>query len=1012
MKRPLSYLVGFFLRFSPIGSIFLGAVLNAHAANWALAFNGLGRGVTVTNSLAFNSLPLTVTFWVQTTQSVAAVSGLATKSIDPAALNGWQVFLTNGQVRASYCVSPVRNAGGPNGLAGSPIADGRWHYVAFVADTNSVRLQVDGSLPVSALWTGLPGPTLTTNDVHLGGFAPPAISTPFLGAMDEITVWNVALTPVQISANTNFTLTGNEPGLIAYYRCNEGAGLTLFDSAPAAGTNNGTLGPSVTYIPSTIGSNTPAGPTVQTLGANVGVTTALLIGSMNAMGTNTAGWFQWGTTTNYGNSTGAYLDSGTSDVQFYIGIDNLSGGTIYHFRAVASNSVGMAFGNDLTFTLPVFGDILAGLPGVYQSSVGWVDYDNDGKLDCFFSGIGTNYNLPSPLWRNTGNGFTNSNAYPGSDSGLGNRDAWGDFNNDGQVDLLDSLTGLWLNSGGNFTNIITTLPSLNYGSTAWGDYDNDGRPDALLAGSTYGYVYNKSGQDYFAAPQTNSSVLWRNTSDGFFLIKGLPGVFYGSVAWGDYDGDGLPDILLTGIGFLGAPFGTLGTPITQVWRNTGNGFTNINAGLPGVVYGSAVWGDYDNDGHLDILLTGATNLNYPSGIFGFDLGPFESTDYSTPVTGLPSGFITQIWRNTGNGFSNINAGLPGVWTGAAAWGDYDNDGRLDVLLTGATNSTILYGNDGTYDFDIAEPAGFISQIWRNTGAGFSNINAGLTGMAFSSAAWGDYDNDGRLDIVLAGATAIDTNGNVTAMVSQILRNNTLVANTPPAAPTGLNASLSGSSVVFSWNAATDGQTPASGLTYNLRAGTTPGGFDLISPMAAGNGQRRVVQMGNAQESLSRTIKGLPLGQPIYWSVQAIDTAFAGSAFAPEQTFTFNSVFTPSNGTPIPGDLNGDGIVDQNELASVLANLNGNGMVSDSELSLVLSDYWPYSPWLRMTNTAGLGGTNVSFQISSNPITTAFSVQYSTNLSNWINLGQAVPRYSFTDTNAPALPQRYYRLRFP
>ena len=95
----------------------------------------------------------------------------------------------------------------------------------------------------------------------------------------------------------------------------------------------------------------------------------------------------------------------------------------------------------------------------------------------------------------------------------------------------------------------------------------------------------------------------------------------------------------------------------------------------------------------------------------------------------------------------------------------------------------------------------------------------------------------------------------------------------------------------------------------------------------------------------------------------------------------------------PGDRNGDGIVDQSELNAVLAN------------------YWPSSPWLLLTNTAGLGGSNVSFALS-NSTAGAFSVEYSTDLTNWQYLGPATPRYEFNDTNAPALPQRYYRLRWP
>src|ERR1035437_4032339 len=96
---------------------------------------------------------------------------------------------------------------------------------------------------------------------------------------------------------------------------------------------------------------------------------------------------------------------------------------------------------------------------------------------------------------------------------------------------------------------------------------------------------------------------------------------------------------------------------------------------------------------------------------------------------------------------------------------------------------------------------------------------------------------------------------------------------------------------------------------------------------------------------------------------------------------------------VPGDTNYDGIVDQNELNAVLA------------------AYWPSSPWLYMTNVAGLGGTNVTFALT-NATAGAFSVQSSTDLVNWYYLGPATPRYLFNDTNAPSLPQRYYRLTYP
>ena len=102
------------------------------------------------------------------------------------------------------------------------------------------------------------------------------------------------------------------------------------------------------------------------------------------------------------------------------------------------------------------------------------------------------------------------------------------------------------------------------------------------------------------------------------VLPGLANIGYSSVAWGDYDNDGRRDLLLGGYS-------------PQVLRNTGSGFTNVTASvatdLTGLAPFSAAWGDYDNDGRLDILLTGATNY----------------------VSGTWTGFVSQVWRNTGNG---------------------------------------------------------------------------------------------------------------------------------------------------------------------------------------------------------------------------------------------------------------------------------------------------------------------------------------------------------------------------
>jgi len=120
-----------------------------------------------------------------------------------------------------------------------------------------------------------------------------------------------------------------------------------------------------------------------------------------------------------------------------------------------------------------------------------------------------------------------------------------------------------------------------------------------------------------------------------------------------------------------------------------------------------------------------------------------------------------------------------------------------------------------------------------------------------------------------------------------------------AAPTGLALTATTNAVMLSWNSAVDDHTPASGLTYNVRAGSTPGGIDLLSGCVnSTNGFRRVPALGNAMLRHSLPLTGLTNGQPVYWSVQAVDTAFAGGPFATETSVVTipQLTITPSTAT--------------------------------------------------------------------------------------------------------------------
>ncbi len=109
------------------------------------------------------------------------------------------------------------------------------------------------------------------------------------------------------------------------------------------------------------------------------------------------------------------------------------------------------------------------------------------------------------------------------------------------------------------------------------------------------------------------------------------------------------------------------------------------------------------------------------------------------------------------------------------------------------------------------------------------------------------------------------------------------ANQPAAAPGSLSAVVGPGRVTFGWGAATDDITPANLLTYNLRVGTTPGGTDTVSPLAnPTTGWRKIAAPGNVGHCFS-TFYRFPPGT-YYWSMQAVDGAFAGGAWAAEQTF--------------------------------------------------------------------------------------------------------------------------------
>ncbi len=490
-------------------------------------------------------------------------------------------------------------------------------------------------------------------------------------------------------------------------------------------------------------------------------------------------------------------------------------------KLVVRDSLGAATTNSFVLRVSGFQVIASGLPDVQQGAVDWGDFDNDGQLDVLICG-----RLPSDaaitrIYRNNGNGtFTaTSVALPGTYSTSPRTLAWGDFNGDNHLDFLMVGVGIariYRNNGnGTFADIAAGLPSSAAG--AWCDYDNDGDLDVVLTAG--------SGTPNPQPPTR----LYRNNGNGTFSNSNITLPQSSLVAPADFDNDGDVDLALGGVSNQQAL-------VTALVRNEGSGVfsTNISVQLQGASAGAWSWNDYDQDGRLDLLMTG---------INGF--------------------YFTRLYQNNSDGtFHLVATNLPGVNAGTSIWGDYDSDGKPDLFLTGLTRES-----------------GRVARIIHNDGGEvFADTSEVLTATQWSAAAFADYNGDGRLDLLYCGTT----NGATTGSRTMLLQNTAMQSNSPPSAPSALTV-LPGA--ILSWSPSADVQTTnAAGLTYNLRIGTNSGGTQIMSPQAnVATGWRRVARIGNVGTS-TRWRANLPPGT-YYWSVQAIDAAFAGSMFAPESSFT-------------------------------------------------------------------------------------------------------------------------------
>lgn len=476
-----------------------------------------------------------------------------------------------------------------------------------------------------------------------------------------------------------------------------------------------------------------------------------------------------------------------------------------------------------------------------------------------------------------------------------------------QNGMTSSLTTQFVSVGQAFVSISTSIIPLNNSIFEWGDYDNDDDLDIIYSGE------DSQDNKYFQ--------LWRNDgSDQFALVPtSIEALHVTSLNWGDYNNDGLLDILVTGED-------TSSVTKTIIYINEGNdNFSELTCNLVFPAWSISVWEDVDNDGDLDVIISpsnyGKVYKNIGYGIFEEQIFAFggyanyASNCFDFNNDGYQDLLSSQCLMNDGNyNFTVIYCGLPAM-VNATRWGDFNNDGWMDFFGIGLENDyrNDIYENDGNGGFTVTpitmEPFNMQSDLnlgdYDNDGdldllvAGkltypfvvhslirenkgnyqFDEVNMMFPYSITRHLRWVDYDHDGDLDFTSSG------NGGTNQYYFNIYRNEIDYANQKPEPPTNLSTDLiNGNILEVSWDMATDLETNDSSLTYNFYLYKVGGDTIFTSHANINTGFKKLVGYGNMGFRRQFSYTSTEIGE-YRWSVQSVDNNFEGSAFAPEQSVT-------------------------------------------------------------------------------------------------------------------------------
>ncbi len=519
-------------------------------------------------------------------------------------------------------------------------------------------------------------------------------------------------------------------------------------------------------------------------------------------------------------------------------------------------------------------DALVNVPALSSSAVAWGDYDSDGDQDLAIMGIGVQDGIVTRLYENVDGVFVDSNQ-PNLDPRYEGDLIWSDYDKDGSIDLIVSgldtsdlpATTVYRNVDGILVpNSDLVLPDLFGSSLDSGDLDNDGDIDFVINGMAIvdgvnvwkKYIYLREGESLVQEQDFNNQF-------------GQEGVRNGTIKIADNEFDGDLDIFMIGESNSKIQNNTFIKPEVQNnwWWNNGY-ITDMDNSS------AAFFGNY-------IYYMGQTN---------------QSND------------ALKVYKRSLLSGQEDEMGIAGLINGSIALGDYNNDGAVDMVLTGenenAESVTKLYDGIATINpgYDPMSYSGFVE-----------NSEIPLIGLRNSTAEWVDYDGDGDLDLFLTGTS---DSGEYTKLYRTDLLNKN---NTPADAISGLVfEDLGYGKVRLSWDVPTDDFSD--NLGYILRLGTTEGGSEITNTESnLSTGQRLITKSAVIYQNSFETL--LDPGN-YYWSVQSVDDGLKGSVFSEENAFVLTYEWK---------ELNQGGIIDRNinAVSSPVVKLSDIDLDNDMDL---------------------------------------------------------------------------------